>query len=74
MIIGHYSLDRNFIAVAAKSDLGGWCCFGMVVNGRNHKAEADEVPHMGTRIEKRVACAMFPDLDPTEYDTGFIKE
>ena len=60
-------LSSKVIAVAQKGYRDDWAAYIDAVPGINHKEEILGVLEHGTKLDKKLAEALFPDLDIAKY-------
>lgn len=56
------ALANGVIAAAKEGAVGDWAAYIMKTEGKNHYEESGEVLRHGTKLDRRIAEAIFPDF------------
>lgn len=65
--IRHRALSAYILTVARTRVDGTWAAYVGVVRGLDHRMERHGVLELGTKLDEKVARALFPEFDGTSY-------
>lgn len=63
VIVNWRALDRRVLVVAVKRVEGAWCAYIGSVPGESHLREVQQVARYGSKLDERLAKAIFPDME-----------
>lgn len=66
-VVDWRALDQHVLAVAKPGKIGDWAVYIGAVDGVSHTTEWPMVAREGTKLDKRLACFLFPQFDPALF-------